>query len=82
MASYGLSPIRKTTLSPEAIAVGQRIKGLRDFLALLDENGQLVLWEDEVLPEPDIRNISFAAGRDARQPSCHGDVCGDAGELR
>ena len=56
---------RKSTLSPEAIAVGQRIKGLRDFLELLDENGQLAVWEDEVLPEPDIRNISVAAGRDA-----------------
>ena len=56
---------RKSTLSPKAIAVGQRIKGLRDFLALLDENGQLAVWEDEVLPEPDIRNISVAAGRDA-----------------
>ena len=56
---------RKSTLSPEALAVGQRIKGLRDFLALLDENGQLAVWEEEVLPEPDIRNISVAAGRDA-----------------
>ena len=56
---------RKSTLSPEAIAVGQRIKGLRDFLALLNENGQLAVWEEEVLPEPDIRNISVAAGRDA-----------------
>ena len=56
---------RKPTLSPEAVAVGQRIKGLRDFLALLEENGQLAVWEEEVLPEPDIRNISFVAGRDA-----------------
>ena len=56
---------RKSTLSTEAIAIGQRIKGLRDFLALLDENGQLARWEEEVLPEPDIRNISVAAGRDA-----------------
>ena len=56
---------RKSTLSPEAIAVGRRIKGLRDFLELLDENGQLAVWEEEVLPEPDIRNISVAAGRDA-----------------
>ena len=56
---------RKSTLSPEAIANGRRIKGLRDFLALLDENGQLARWEEEVLPEPDIRNISVAAGRDA-----------------
>ena len=55
----------KSTLSPEAIAVGQRIRGLRDFLALLDESGQLVVWDEEVLPEPDIRNISVAAGRDA-----------------
>ncbi|MYH69484.1 MAG: UbiD family decarboxylase, partial [Gammaproteobacteria bacterium] len=55
----------KSTLSREAITVGKRVKGLRDFLDLLDENGQLALWEDEVLPEPDIRNISVAAGRDA-----------------
>ena len=60
-----MSAERKSTLSPEAIAIGKRIKGLRDFLALLDENGQLAVWEEEVLPEPDIRNISFAAGRDA-----------------
>ena len=60
-----MSSKRKSTLSPEAIAVGHRLKGLRDFLALLDENGQLAVWEEEVLPEPDIRNISFAAGRDA-----------------
>ena len=53
------------SISPEAIAVGQRIKGLRDFLDLLDENGQLSVWEEEVLPEPDIRNIAVAAGRDA-----------------
>ena len=53
------------SISLEALAVGQRIKGLRDFLELLDENGQLARWEDEVLPEPDIRNISVAAGRDA-----------------
>ena len=55
----------KSTLSREAITVGKRVKGLRDFLDLLDENGQLAVWEDEVLPEPDIRNISVAAGRDA-----------------
>ena len=60
-----MHPERQSTLSPEAIAVGRRIKGLRDFLALLDENGQLAVWDEEVLPEPDIRNISFAAGRDA-----------------
>ena len=54
-----------STLSPEAIAVGRRIKGLRDFLALLEENGQLAVWDEEVVPEPDIRNISVAAGRDA-----------------
>lgn len=52
----------KSVLSPQATAVGRRIKGLRDFLALLDEIGQLVRWKDEVLPEPDIRNIAVAAG--------------------
>ena len=56
---------RKSTLSPEAIAIGRRVKGLRDFLALLDENGQLAVWEEQVLPEPDIGNIAVAAGRDA-----------------
>ena len=49
--------------SPEAIAVGRRIKGLRDFLESLDENGRLAVCEEELLP--DIRNISVAAGRDA-----------------
>lgn len=54
----------KTSLSSSAIAVSQRLKGLREFLELLDENNQLVTWPHEVTPEPDIRNISVAAGRD------------------
>ncbi len=50
----------KSSLSDQARAVGQRIKGLRDFLELLEENGQLARWTDPVMPEPDIRNISVA----------------------
>ncbi len=56
---------RLSSLSGAALAVGKRIKGLRDFLELLEENGQLARWSEPVMPEPDIRNISVAAGRDA-----------------
>ncbi|MFO1466686.1 MAG: hypothetical protein U1F35_09655 [Steroidobacteraceae bacterium] len=46
-------------LSDAARVVGQRIKGLRDFLALLESNGQLVRWTDPVMPEPDIRTFQW-----------------------
>ncbi|MCC7410427.1 MAG: UbiD family decarboxylase [Gammaproteobacteria bacterium] len=51
--------------SPRARAVAGRVRSLRDFLALLTEQGQCVTWPEPVLPEPDIREISVAAGRDA-----------------
>jgi len=53
-----------SSLSAEALSIGKRIKGLRDFLDILKENDQLVSWPNAVMPEPDIRNISVASGRD------------------
>ncbi|MCX5542115.1 UbiD family decarboxylase [Paraburkholderia sp. CNPSo 3076] len=41
------------------------LSSLRDFLELLDDQGQLVDWPDPVMPEPGIRNIAVAAARDA-----------------
>ena len=36
-------------------------KDLREFLAKLEEEGQLVYYNDEVMPEPEVRLISRAA---------------------
>lgn len=36
-------------------------KDLREFLAKLEEEGQLVYYKDEVMPEPEVRLISRAA---------------------
>ena len=54
----------ETTLSAEALAVAQRVESLRDFLGLLGEHGQCITWPEPINPEPDIRNIAAAAGRD------------------
>lgn len=56
---------QQTTLSATARAVAARIRSLRDYLELLGENGQYVTWPEAVMPEPDIREIAVAAGRDA-----------------
>jgi len=56
---------KTVALSATARAVAARVGSLRDFLAFLGEQGQCVHWPDPVLPEPDIRNISVAAGNDA-----------------
>jgi 4-hydroxybenzoate decarboxylase len=53
------------SLSNAARAVAERIHSLRDFLEFLAEHGQCITWPDPVLPEPDIRNVAVAAGRDA-----------------
>ena len=53
------------TLSPEARAIAERIHDLRDYLELLAEHGQCITWPETVLPEPDIRKVVVAAGRDA-----------------
>lgn len=57
----------KPALSAQAKAVAERIHCLRDFLELLEEHGQYIRWPRAVMPEPDIRNIAVAAGRDAIQ---------------
>lgn len=44
----------------------QSIRSLRDFLSFLEDHGQFVTWPDPVLPEPDIRNIAVAAGKDSQ----------------
>ena len=41
------------------------ISSLRDFLELLEGEGQAITWSDRVLPEPDLRNVAVAASRDA-----------------
>ncbi|MYH70586.1 MAG: UbiD family decarboxylase, partial [Gammaproteobacteria bacterium] len=53
------------TLSAEARATAERIRNLRDYLQLLAEHGQCVTWPESVMPEPDIRKVVVAAGRDA-----------------
>ena len=53
------------SLSNVARAVAERIRSLRDFLEFLSEHGQCITWPDQVIPEPDIRNVAVAAGRDA-----------------
>jgi 4-hydroxybenzoate decarboxylase len=40
------------------------IRSLRDFLELLESQGQCITWPHAVMPEPDIRNIAVAANRD------------------
>lgn len=40
------------------------VDSLRDFLDLLDANGQFLTWPDPVMPEPDIRKILVAALKD------------------
>lgn len=55
---------KAVSLSAQASAVAARVGSLRDFLAFLGEHGQCVRWPDPVMPEPDIRNISVAAGND------------------
>lgn len=55
---------KSVTLSATARAVAARVGSLRDFLAFLAEHGQCVRWPEPVMPEPDIRDISVAAGND------------------
>ena len=62
-----MHPIDKkdaVTLSAKALEAGRRVRCLRDYLALLAENGQCVTWPEAVMPEPDIRDIAVAAGND------------------
>ena len=37
------------------------ISSLRDFLELLEGEGQAITWSERVLPEPDVRKIAVAA---------------------
>ncbi len=52
-------------ISENAKAVAERIHCLRDFLELLEENGQFIRWPEAVMPEPDIRKVAVASGRDS-----------------
>ena len=52
-------------ISENAKAVAKRIHCLRDFLELLEENGQFIRWPEAVMPEPDIRKVAVASGRDS-----------------
>jgi len=49
----------------EIPARARNITSLRDFLALLADYGQCLTWPEKVWPEPDIRKVAVAAGRDA-----------------
>jgi 4-hydroxybenzoate decarboxylase len=40
------------------------VRSLRDFLELLASQGQCITWPDAIMPEPDIRKVMVAAGRD------------------
>jgi 4-hydroxybenzoate decarboxylase len=40
------------------------VRSLRDFLEILTSIGQCITWPDAVMPEPDIRKVMVAAGRD------------------
>lgn len=44
--------------------VAARVGSLRDFLEVLEEQGQFITWPEAVMPEPDIRKILVAAGTD------------------
>jgi vanillate/4-hydroxybenzoate decarboxylase subunit C len=56
---------KTVSLSESALEVAARIGSLRDFLDFLAEHGQCITWPKQVMPEPDIREIAVAAGRDA-----------------
>lgn len=40
------------------------VKSLRDFLEVLESLGQCITWPNAIMPEPDIRKVAVAAGRD------------------
>ncbi len=56
---------QQPTLSDTARVVAERVRSLRDYLELLDENGQYVAWPEPVMLEPDVREVAVAAGRDS-----------------
>jgi len=56
---------KTSTLTAAARDVAARVRCLRDYLELLEENGQCLHWTDRIKPEPDVRNIAAAAGRDS-----------------
>lgn len=70
------------TISTEAKAVAGRIRCLRDFLDLLAEHGQSIIWPQAVMPEPDIRKIAVASSRDSMTaPAIMFDnICGYPGK--
>ncbi len=53
-----------TNIGIDLAARARAVSSLREFLELLEEQGQLIHWRDRVLPEPDIRKVAVAAGRD------------------
>ncbi|NKB35744.1 MAG: UbiD family decarboxylase [Gammaproteobacteria bacterium] len=56
---------KNKSISSQAKAVAERIHCLRDYLDLLSEHGQFIKWPEAVMPEPDIRKIAVASGRDS-----------------
>jgi UbiD family decarboxylase len=47
-----------------AADVAAKVGSLRDFLEFLESNQQFITWPDKVLPEPGLREVVSAAGRD------------------
>ena len=56
---------KNPNLSEDALKVAKRVGSLRDFLEFLAEHGQCIDWPDAIMPEPDVRDIAVAAGRDS-----------------
>jgi 4-hydroxybenzoate decarboxylase len=52
---------KQTDLSAK---LASSVRSLRDFLKFLTSQGQCITWPDAVMPEPDIRKVMVAAGRD------------------
>ena len=45
-------------------SVSRKIASMRDFLEVLEDRGQFITWPEPVMPEPDIRKILVAAGKE------------------
>lgn len=51
-------------LSDMPIKAATSVGSLRNYLDFLDSHNQFITWPERVLPEPDIRKVVVAAGRD------------------
>ena len=46
------------------ISQATSVGSLRDYLEFLQGHRQFITWPEPVMPEPDVRNVAVAAGRD------------------